>query len=204
MCFILSISGAYEDITGITENLIAIAACFGGTYITTCFTRNREKIRKLIKKMDEFKIISDKNEVLDTEKKVRIYSKLFISYGIIGTSIYALLPLLQINECKIKRMNSKYSQDVPCGMVTRCIVKEQYNSLPYLIVLYIDQLYTCMILSVLTCSITALLCGFLMHTVTQIRYLKRKILNSCTDDKTAEEMEKEVQYCVQYHQLIIE
>lgn len=195
--------GMYEDIIGITENLIAIIAGLGALYITTCFANNREKIRILINEMHDFKEMSGGYEVLETEKKVRLHSKMFLAYGIVGTLVYAFAPLFQIEECRVKRKLSKHSQHIPCGMITRIHIPENWNSFTYFIVAYLNQLYTCIVFSLLTLSITVLLCGLLMHTVNQIKFLKKRLLNSCTAGKNFVEIEKEVHFCVKYHQLII-
>lgn len=201
---ILILPGNFEDISGIIENLIATVAVIAGVYITTCFTYNRDRIKRLIIDVYKFKEISDSAEVVRTEKKVVLYSKIFLTYGVLGTLAYTCLPLYQYGECKAKRARSKHSQDIPCGLVTRTIIPAGWDQFPFAQLVFFDHMFTCMIVSLLTLAVTALLCGLLMHIVTQIKYLKKMLLSCCTVYKTDDQIENDVHNCIQYHQMIIE
>lgn len=188
-----------------TENLCALAAIMGTLYLNICFIENREKIQQLIYNLKNFNLInSNQRNTMKTEKLAALFTKCFLVYGCFGILAYCLVPPTQIKSCKIKRAQSKYSKDIPCGLVTRCWFPAGYNISPYIEMYYAHQVYVCLVVTTITLTMTALLCGILMHTVTQIRYLRDELRAACDYPDDFAETRRKVRHCVIYHNMIIE
>lgn len=205
LCWKTYILGNFDDISGLTENLCALAAIMGTWYIVTCFVSNRDDIQLLILKLKDFKDMNNNQENLfKTEKFAALFTKAFLVYGVIGILAYCVVPPTQIEECKIKRAQSKYSSEIPCGLVTRCWFPTGYNVSPFIQIYFIHQVYTCLVVTSITLTITALLCGILMHIATQIKYLRSMLKDACNDHENILVTRQKVRQCMLYHTMIIE
>lgn len=192
----------YEELSDLTETLVAIIALVAGLYITTCFARSRARVRALLRALQLLRLTGDSSSFAETEARVAFYSKWFVGYGAVGTLLYTLVPLAQRSECEERRARSLHSRHVPCGFVTRSVVPPSLQRFPFWQAIFLDQMLTCLLVSLLVLSVTALLCAFLEHAVVQLRHFKRTLLSSCEADD--DEMSKEVRRCVRFHETVIE
>lgn len=199
------ILGNFDDISGMTENLCALAAIMGTFYLNVCFINNRKDIEKLIYNLKDFSFVNKNQEnTVKAEKFAALFTKVFLIYGVCGIMAYCVVPLTQIKSCRIKRALSKYSKDIPCGLVTRSWFPNGYNVAPYIQMSYAHQVYVCLVVTSITLSMTSLLCGILMHIVTQLRYLRDYLKVACDEPNDIKETRRKVRHCLVYHNMIIE
>ncbi|XP_015836240.1 odorant receptor 49b [Tribolium castaneum] len=193
--FVLQITGDVYNMVTITENLIALICIIGMIYMTICFVKNRKLVKTLVKNLPAFTKYSKTTDIILTDKKANLYTKIFVFYGVIGNVVYMIMPYLNIEKCQQRQNN-----DVPCGLVTRCWFPFKFDYSPVFEIVFVHQFYTCLMVSVIILDLTMLICGFLMHITNQLKHLRGFIKRfDCSSQKIAED----VIYCVKFHTAII-
>lgn len=64
-----------ENIIGVLDVLIALVAIISMEYMAQCFIRNIKNIKKLVQEIEQFVRYGAKEVILDTEMKIRKYTK---------------------------------------------------------------------------------------------------------------------------------
>lgn len=191
--FVIQIIKGYDDILDLTENLIAMAPVAGSIYVGICFILNREKVMLLIKDLVVFEEFGAGSKMLETERKAAFFTKAFIFYAIIGNVIYMAMPYLNISSCRERRLNSKYSQHIPCELMTRWRLPFRYEDKWYLHVFVCTQLILCLLVSFVILAITMFVVSLLMQLITQLQQLQEYL-----------KKDHPVRDCIRYHIAIIE
>lgn len=184
----------------ITENLIALICIIGMIYMTICFVKNRQLVKSLVKNLQTFTKYSKASDLIETDLKANLYTKIFIFYGIVGNVVYMIMPYLNIEKCQIRQKEKMSNFDPPCGLVTRCWFPFKFDYSPVFEIVFVHQFYTCTMVSVIILDLTMLICGILMHITNQLKHLRNFIRNfDCVDQKIV----KDVIYCIKFHTAII-
>ncbi|GLV44631.1 Odorant receptor 67c [Carabus blaptoides fortunei] len=190
--FVIQIQGKCDDVLDITENLIALGALFGMLYLAACFVQNRKRIMALIERLQVFEEFGTV-EMIETEHRASLYTKLFIFYGIFGNLCYLAVPYTNMQACRERKATSMYSADIPCGLITRFRLPFDYQDSWFLYVAVIVQLYACLMATMITLTTTMFLVALLMQVITQMQKLRRLLKEN-----------KPIRECIRYHNMIIE
>nr|WJJ63320.1 odorant receptor 20 [Pachyrhinus yasumatsui] len=183
--FILQLYDGFQNLTAVVENMIALNCIIGMIYMVICFISNRRTIIKLVASINRFKKYGNWSKVKEINDRANLFSKIFMFYGILGNFVYMLMPQLSVNKCYDKRSSKMINDGVPCGLVVRSRFPFKFDYSPMFEIVFINQIYTCTIVSIVVLVLTMLLCGFLMHIVNQLSNLKSFIaeLNKCPKEK---------------------
>lgn len=189
---IIQLRGESDNFVDITENFTALGPIFGAIYAGICFINNRDQIRQLIKDLDEFEEFGAVDLMFETEKRAALITKGFIIYGVFGNLCYMALPFTRLAACREVRQKSKYSQNMPCELVTRFRLPIKYEGtwLVYLVATW--QLLACTLISMVILAITMFIISLVMHIVTQLKHLRTLIQKN-----------HPIKECIRYHITII-
>ncbi|RZC42341.1 odorant receptor 67c-like, partial [Asbolus verrucosus] len=203
--FILACSFVEGNIsmTSINENIIALSALYGLIYIALCFMNRNEDIKALVEDLSEFEFYSPMSLIEETENSAKFYTKLFITYGIVGNVCYGLIPLVNYSECQRNRPSHMLTFGIPCGLVVRMVLPFKYDYSPMVQIAALHEIAVCTLGSTIIIIITMLICGVLIHVTSQLKYLKSLIsdMSAVTDDTN---LQQKIQFCVKFHTAIID
>ncbi|XP_066248172.1 odorant receptor 4-like [Euwallacea similis] len=170
----------YEKIPNLTEaveNMIALNCLIGMFYMVVCFIRNRRTIMRLMIAIKYFDQYGNQSITRDVDNKANFLSKVFMFYGILGNFVYMAMPQLSVHRCTANRTLEMIEQGIPCGLVVRSLFPFKFDYSPIYQIIFVHQIYTCTMVSVVVLVLTMLLCGFLMHIVNQLQNLRKFIKN---------------------------
>ncbi|GLV31106.1 Odorant receptor 85b [Carabus blaptoides fortunei] len=191
--FVIQMQGKYDDVLDITENLTALGALFGMLYLGACFVQNRTRIMALIERLKVFEEFGTVDEMLATEHRASLYTRMFIFYGIFGNLCYLAIPYANMAACRERRAASRYSAGIPCGLITRCRLPFDYEDSWFLYVAISLQLYACLVATMITLTTTMFLVALLMQVITQMQALRRLLKGNAP-----------IRECLRYHNMINE
>lgn len=191
--FVIQVQGKYDEIMDINENLTALGALFVSIYMGVCFMKQRKVIMMLVKKLKIFEEFGAQDDMIETERKAALLSKIFVSYGVIGNLSYLAMPYTNMADCIERRATSVYSKEMSCNLITRFRLPFRYEDSWMLTAVIIWQLIACLHTTYVTLAVTMFLISLLMHVIDQMKRL-RKMIQSETDFKM----------CQKYHDMIIE
>lgn len=191
--FVIQVKGNYDEIMDINENLTALGALFVSIYMGVCFMKQRREIMALVKKLNIFEEFNAQEDMLETERKAALLSKIFVSYGVIGNLSYLAMPYTNMADCRERRAASIYSQDMSCNLITRFRLPFRYQDSWMLYVVVIWQLVACLHTTYVTLAVTMFLISLLMHVIIQMKRLRIMLKNGDNFQK-----------CQRYHDMIIE
>ncbi|KAF7282579.1 hypothetical protein GWI33_002301 [Rhynchophorus ferrugineus] len=191
--FISLFQDSMKNLTQIVENMIALNCIIGMVYMVICFISNRKTIRKLVMSIYRFKKYGYWIKTIEVDNRANLFCKVFMFYGIMGNFVYMLMPQLSVQKCKASMVENK----MPCGLVVRSQFPFKLDHSPIYEIVFVHQIYTCTMVSIVVLSLTMLLCGLLMHTVNQLNNLRAYIrkLQECQMDKLLERLI----YIIRFH-----
>lgn len=191
--FVIQIQGKYDDVLDITENLTALGPLFGMLYLGACFVQNRKRIMTLIERLKVFEEFGTADEMIETERRASLYTKLFIFYGVFGNLCYLAVPYANMPACRERKAASRYSADIPCGLITRFRLPFDYQDSWLMYVVILVQLYACLVATMTTLTTTMFLVALLMQVITQMQNLRRLLKQNTP-----------IRECIRYHNMINE
>ncbi|XP_030758890.1 odorant receptor 67c-like [Sitophilus oryzae] len=196
--FVFQLSEGVKNLTKVVEDMIALNCIIGMIYMVICFISNRRTIQKLVISIRHFEKYSSWDKIIEVDDRANLFCKVFMFYGILGNFVYMLMPQLSVEKCR----RSIIEDRMPCGLVVRSHFPFNFGHTPVYEMIFIHQIYTCTMVSIVVLSLTMLLCGLLMHTVNQLNHLRIyvKKLRDCPVDKLYERLV----YIIRYHIDIIE
>ncbi|KAL1505920.1 hypothetical protein ABEB36_005368 [Hypothenemus hampei] len=189
------------NLTEAVENMIALNCIIGMIYMIFCFVNNRHTIIDLMFEIDNFEKYGNSSITRDVDDKANLFSKVFLFYGILGNFVYMLMPQLSANKCHMARTPEMIQKGIPCGLVVRSIFPFKFDYTPVFEIVFIHQIYTCTIVSIVVLILTTTLWGFLMHIVNQLEHL-RSFVNSLKEDPQTKFLQRLI-YIIHYHNDII-
>ncbi|ENN73835.1 hypothetical protein HUJ04_009981 [Dendroctonus ponderosae] len=200
--FIMQLYDGVPNLTAAVENMIALNCIIGMIYMVICFIANRRTIIKLMVNLKYFNKYGNSRKTKEVDEKANLFSKIFMFYGILGNFVYMLMPQLSIDKCHNNRTAKMIDDGVPCGLVVRSVFPFKFDYKPVFEIIFVHQIYTCTMVSIVVLALTMLLCGFLMHIVNQLKNLREFIakLRHCPQDKPGERLF----FIIQYHIDVIE
>lgn len=151
---------------------------------------------KLLKELNKFGIPADQNEM---DRKATLLCKCFILYGIVAGSVYFYMPFLFLERCEKLRVQTKYSQHIPCGLFTRIWLPFRFDRTPMFQFAVLFHVYPCYFFTCILLGMYSLLGGFVMHTISHMRHFKQSVYNVFT----ATNSRQALRHCVIYHINII-
>lgn len=172
-------------------------------YMALCFIHNRESIKTLVSELHDFEKYGTKQQMIETEKRASLYSKIFIIYGVLGNLFYLAVPYIDLDSCIKKKLSVKYSRDIPCGLITRFRVPFKYDEPQLFYPAIAIQLFACLMTTIIVLAITMFLIALLMQIITQLkqlRYMLSTLCNNSKDDVNA--IKRKLKKCIEYHILI--
>ncbi|XP_049821534.1 odorant receptor 49b-like [Aethina tumida] len=200
--FSLQLYDGITDLTAIIDNLIALTCIVEMIYMIICFINKRRLIKKLVTSICDFEKYGQSQELLQTDRKANLYSKMFLWYGILGNFVYMLMPQLNVKHCVENRSQQLIDQGIPCGLVVRCRFPFKFDYTPVFEIVFVHQIYTCSMVTLVVLVLTMLLCGFLMHLEHQLQHLKSYIER--LDLVPCCQYIEQLHFCIKYHCAIID
>ncbi|XP_050312533.1 odorant receptor 4-like [Anthonomus grandis grandis] len=202
--FIIQLCDGVPNLTAAVENMIALNCIVGMIYMVICFINNRRTIIKLMKSIDYFDKYGNSSTTIRTEENANLFSKVFMFYGIVGNFVYMLMPQLSVNKCYRSRTSQMIEDGVPCGLVVRSAFPFRFDLTPVFEIVFIHQIYTCTMVTVVVVVLTMLLCGFLMHIVNQIENLRLFVDQLHHHTPQGEKFTEKLLFVIRYHIDVIE
>nr|AVH87268.1 odorant receptor 27 [Holotrichia parallela] len=198
-CF--SIFSPSADIVFKIQELLGTVCIIGAMYMGICFVQNRKDIKNLLESIDNFALYTDMNSK-QVDQKASFYSKLVIAYGLLGTLIYTTSPLLSRSSCAVKRTQYEIDHGKPCGIIVALRLPFRYDITPTFQLMILHEMLTAGMTALLVVSITMLICGILEHAISQLKEVRKCILN--LGQASDEEIVQSVGFAVRYHCAVIE
>nr|QXE93249.1 odorant receptor 23 [Eucryptorrhynchus brandti] len=174
--FVMQLCEGVPDLTAAVENMIALNCIIGMIYMVICFINNRRSIVRLMVAIHYFEKYGNSFKTKKVDDRANLFSKIFMFYGILGNFMYMLMPQLSVNKCYNNRTSKMTEDGVPCGLVVRSLFPFKFDYTPVFEIVFIHQIYTCTIVSIVVLVLTMLLCGFLMHIVNQLKNVRHFIV----------------------------
>ncbi|CAG9768657.1 unnamed protein product [Ceutorhynchus assimilis] len=171
--------------------MIALICIIGMIYLVICFINNRRTITKLMIDIKYFGKYGNSARTKEVDDKANFISKLFMFYGILGNFMYMLMPQLSVQKCHETKI---------ARMVVRSIFPFKFDYTPMFEIVFVHQIYTCTMVSLMVLVLTNLFCGFLMHIVNQLENLRIFIGQLHESTKFQEDF----YFIIRYHIHVIE
>lgn len=186
----------------LVEDVIALTCIIGMIYMAICFIKSRPLIRQLVDRISDFNKFGYPEQIRENAEKTNLYSKIFLAYGVLGNFIYLLMPQLNVTKCRNNKTQDMIDKGIPCGLVVRSIFPFKFDYFPVFEIIFLHQIYTCMMVTVMVLILSMFLCGLLIHIVHQLKYLRNQ-LKKLNYTPKSQIMDRLI-YCVKFHIEIIE
>lgn len=181
--------------------LLANICIWGMLYMATCFIENQTRIKEIVNRISTFEQYVGSNTV-EVDKKISFFSKCFVGYAISGMFLYCLGPWMDLSYCEEHRSASMDTWGVPCLIIVRYRMPFRFDVTPYQQLCFLHQTYVGGSTAILVVTLTMLICGILIHVVSQLKNLRRYILELC--NKPADQLDEAVHFIIKYHIFILE
>lgn len=89
------------------------------------------KIKKLFDRLKLFEQFLPEDKFQEAEASASFYTKCFIIYGLIGNSLYDILPFFATKNCEIHRTQHMRDYGIPCKVIVRYVIPFKYDYSPY-------------------------------------------------------------------------
>lgn len=99
-------------------------------YAAICYIVKRDKIKDVIKSLKTFEKYLPEEEIQAAEDSAKFYTKTFIIYGIIGNTLYDILPFFAVKECDVYRSRHMTDYGIACKVIVRYVLPFKYDYSP--------------------------------------------------------------------------
>lgn len=126
--------------SSLIESLIGGSALGSVIYVSVCFIVKKGKIKDLVERLTVFEQYLPEKEIQAAEKSAKFYTKSFIIYGIIGNSLYDILPFFTAKECDRHRTQHMLNFGIACKVIVRYVLPFKYDCSPYYEMVIMEQI----------------------------------------------------------------
>ncbi|XP_049821538.1 odorant receptor 4-like [Aethina tumida] len=188
-----------DDVEVIIDGTIGLIDFLGCVYMRFCIMSNTKNIQIIFNKIYEFREFCKDEDLIETEDKIRKFTKFIVLYCLMGNVVNLLIPVFNLENCRSTRSPDLIVHD-PCGVLCRCYYPSDVSRFPGIIYVFILQFYTALVVTMSVLNITMLLIGVLIHATAQLRHC-RKMLREIVDHPDVDE---KLVHVIKYHIKITE
>lgn len=119
--------------------MIGGSALASVVYVAVCFMVKKHEVKLLINSINVFEKFLPKEETEAAENSAEFYTKFFILYGIVGNSLYDILPFFTSGDCLQYRTKHMVKYGIACKVLVRYVLPFKYDYSPYYELVILEQ-----------------------------------------------------------------